>query len=89
MVHHYAYKDNLTVSLQLPTREGKHRNIKFIGGELIVSDDDDKNIALDIEASNDFKNGNIMKVSGEIKKASRKFVTVSGARGLEPKLPKE
>ncbi len=89
MIHQYEHKDNLTVTIQLPTREGKRRNIQFIGGDLIVNDDDDKNIALDIEATKSFKRGDIKKVTGEIKKASRKFVTVSGARGLEPKLPKE
>jgi len=86
MIHHYEHKDQLTVTMQLPTREGKKRNIQFIGGEVIVDDKDDEFIAADIEATNSFKTGVIKKVVGEIKKASRKYVVVSGSRGTDPKI---
>ncbi|MBE3116684.1 hypothetical protein IMZ68_05705 [Candidatus Bathyarchaeota archaeon] len=87
MVHQYEHKDGLRVILQLPTVEKKLRSVEFIGGELVTDDD---TVAADIEATNSFKRGDIQKVVGEIKKASRKFVTVSGGRGADPnKITKE
>jgi hypothetical protein len=82
MVHQYAHKDDLTVTLQLPKKDGIQRNAFFVGGEFITDDD---GIATDIEATNSFKTGEIQKVIGEIKKASRKFVVTSGGRGTDPK----
>jgi hypothetical protein len=89
MLHHYEHKDELTVVLQLPTRDGKQRNIAFRRGEVVIDDTEDKFIAQDIEATQSFKMGAIRKVSGDIKKASRKFVTVSGARGADPTTAKK
>jgi hypothetical protein len=83
MVHQYEHKDELTVTLQLPTKEKIQRNAYFIGGEFITDDD---TIAADIEATNSFKNGDIKKVTGEIKKASRKYVVTSGGKGTDPKI---
>lgn len=84
MVHQYEHKNNLRVILQLPKRDGKQRNVEFLDGDLVVDDTDDIHIAEDIEATNSFKRGDIKKVIGEIKKASRRFVTQSGGKGTDP-----
>lgn len=81
MVHHYEHKDNLTVTFQLPTKDKIQRNAYFIGGEFITDDD---SVAADIEASRSFQSGDIKKVVGEIKKASRKYVVASGGKGTNP-----
>ena len=83
MVHHYEHKDNLTVTLQLPTKDKVQRNAYFIGGEFITDDED---IAKEIEATRSFKLGDIKKVIGEIKKASRKYVVTSGGKGTDPNI---
>jgi len=83
MVHQYAHKDDLTVTLQLPNKDGVQRNAYFVGGEFITDDD---SIAADIEATRSFKSGLIQKVVGEIKRASRKFVVTSGGKGTNPNL---
>ena len=83
MIHQYEHKDQLNVTMQLPTRDNKKRNIQFIAGELCVDDTDDSMIATDIEATRSFKMGEIRKVVGEIKRAARKYAIVSGARGTD------
>jgi len=86
MIHQYEHKDGLTVKLQLPRKDGRLRNVEFIAGELVVDDEDDATVASDIEATNSFKRGDIKKVVGEIKKASRKFVVTSGGKGTDPNM---